>query len=982
MKQRIIFSLLALGSFISCISDSELETHLKNGLEYLDYVRELDMTLIEGITIEQIGVLPENDNVNTIILKLSPDSKQEVAQKYGLEVSWYLKKGSNKPEEILVDLNKDLVLKNGHKYILLNFNTKIHQIGKIDFKLFDFTKKNNRKYQGTKKSINNLILKRPIGRLESYEYVNRFLPLPPNLEKFVKYGFDEREYNMFFINNQLERKLVFIYNEVRNWRQFDNLITTKIILKNSKDTLTYKTDKDPIRYRYNDRNYTVVEQSVPFREIENIIVDQGNWWKKPMLENIDNSNLKSLQELNSPYIDQELEIDVSTLNEVTESTLFNIVFRKELEFNDIRYIPTTLKTKGDKFYQGQESLDAYLKTDSLTLIEIKNNGFWNRKVTKPISEKDLVIEGYYRERVLNLLESYNMHQTPFNEVFDIEKTAKYIALSELFGSINPAIDYLVYNSDTELLEPLYINQELGKLNYGIKSSNVVDLNFLSSYSSELKKLSKDYVEEILLRNKNDMTILLSHIHQKSPYLFFDESVLKINQRSINKSLNPVNAIFARLIDINDDSIAISIKNLSVLPLEIKELIYSKKNRLISVPDQSTIIQKDSSLIVTYRLPEHFENLFIGKKAKQTGFIFSKHFSHFRIKYSSLGLDNDRLIDIIPYKEKDDAYKEDDLFRKNADDGLAYSFISQDKSLKTISFLADKVILDKPLILPKGYTIIGHPGLEIDIIEGGKIISYSGLIFQGDKNAPIKIYSTDGRGQGLLVIGAEKKSILEHVEIEGLSNPIHGKWSVSGAITFYESPVKFDFIKISNINCEDAINVVRTSDFEMNNSRFENVLSDAFDGDFVDGRIINTTFNLIGNDAIDVSGSVLQVSDVDITGAGDKALSAGEESKMNAKNITIQNSEIALSAKDKSKILIEDLTVKNCNLGFAVFQKKPEFGPASIVVNKLNMSTNKVNHLIEISSSLSIDGVETETTTGVEERLYGADFGKSSKSNGH
>ena len=217
-----------------------------------------------------------------------------------------------------------------------------------------------------------------------------------------------------------------------------------------------------------------------------------------------------------------------------------------------------------------------------------------------------------------------------------------------------------------------------------------------------------------------------------------------------------------------------------------------------------------------------------------------------------------------------------------------------------------------------------------------------------------------------------------MEIDGLSNPIHGKWSVSGAITFYESPVNFDFIKISNTKSEDAINVVRTSDFQIDNSKFENVLSDAFDGDFVNGRIINTTFNLIGNDAIDVSGSVLQVSDVHITDVGDKALSAGEESKINANNITIQNSEIALSAKDKSKILMEDLSIKNCNLGFAVFQKKPEFGPASIVLNKLNMSTTKVNHLIEIGSSLSIDGVETETTTGVEERLYGADFGKSSK----
>lgn len=164
---------------------------------------------------------------------------------------------------------------------------------------------------------------------------------------------------------------------------------------------------------------------------------------------------------------------------------------------------------------------------------------------------------------------------------------------------------------------------------------------------------------------------------------------------------------------------------------------------------------------------------------------------------------------------------------------------------------------------------------------------------------------------------------------------------------------------------------------MNQVAISNTQSDAFDGDFVNGSILNCQFNNLGNDAIDVSGSDLLIRDVAITNAGDKGLSAGENSKMKINGVEISDSAIAVAGKDLSIVNAKNLKISNTQLGFTAFQKKPEFGPSEINVNGISMSDIETNYLIESSSSLFIDNKKIETTQNVKDRMYGVEFGRSS-----
>ena len=141
--------------------------------------------------------------------------------------------------------------------------------------------------------------------------------------------------------------------------------------------------------------------------------------------------------------------------------------------------------------------------------------------------------------------------------------------------------------------------------------------------------------------------------------------------------------------------------------------------------------------------------------------------------------------------------------------------------------------------------------------------------------------------------------------------------------------------------------------------------------------MNCRFNELGNDAIDVSGSKLTLNDVEVYNAGDKGLSAGEDSMMIVENVKIFDSEIAVAGKDLSVIEARNLTITNTKLAITAFKKKPEFGPSNVTVSGLLMKNVETNYLIENSSSLTVDGEKIKTSDDVKGRMYGVEFGVSS-----
>ena len=257
-------------------------------------------------------------------------------------------------------------------------------------------------------------------------------------------------------------------------------------------------------------------------------------------------------------------------------------------------------------------------------------------------------------------------------------------------------------------------------------------------------------------------------------------------------------------------------------------------------------------------------------------------------------------------------------------------------------------ISRPVIIPAGYSIIFEKNTKIDFINNASFISYSPVIMIGDTNNPITITSSDFSCNGFTVLQADKLSKVENVIFSNLNTLNYEGWTLTGAVNFYESDVVIKSSTFFRNQCEDALNIIR-SNFTVTKTHFDYIFSDAFDSDFSIGNVLNTTFTNIGNDAIDFSGSQILINNVVIDNASDKGISGGENSQLIVKNTNISNSGIGLASKDLSTVDVLDSKITNCNYGVVLLQKKPEYGPSTMILKNTIIQKSKTPYLIEIGS---------------------------------
>jgi len=177
-------------------------------------------------------------------------------------------------------------------------------------------------------------------------------------------------------------------------------------------------------------------------------------------------------------------------------------------------------------------------------------------------------------------------------------------------------------------------------------------------------------------------------------------------------------------------------------------------------------------------------------------------------------------------------------------------------------------------------------------------------------------------------------------------------------------------KVVPATAVDGIN----SKYEIKNSLFKDCFSDCFDDDFGGGIIKDSLFANSGNDCLDISGAEISIQNVSIINPGDKGISAGEKTNLTSSNLKITGGNICVASKDLSNVIMRDSELSNCVYGFTVYQKKSEFGPASITSENTKMSSIQNNYLVEINSNLVLnEKIILGNKKNVYEILYPEEF---------
>jgi hypothetical protein len=276
-------------------------------------------------------------------------------------------------------------------------------------------------------------------------------------------------------------------------------------------------------------------------------------------------------------------------------------------------------------------------------------------------------------------------------------------------------------------------------------------------------------------------------------------------------------------------------------------------------------------------------------------------------------------------------------------------------------------ITKNIVIPRGYTVIFKPGVHIQMENSSSLISFSPLRFIGSKKDPIKIFSKDLTGQGIVVIKASSTSILKYVHFKNLTNPHQNGWNITGAVTFYESDVDISNCKFDQNKAEDALNIIR-SKFLIEHTEFENAFSDAFDADFSTGKIFYSNFLDSKNDGIDVSGSQVELKNILVDGSGDKGISAGENSLIQIENLKISNVVFGIASKDLSKVYVKHAEISKAKIAFAAYQKKSEFGPGFIKAQFSRDKDTEISAFAEHGSEIIYNGTSFQNSKGSLKKL--------------
>jgi hypothetical protein len=661
------------------------------------------------------------------------------------------------------------------------------------------------------------------------------------------------------------------------------------------------------------------------------------------------------------------------------------------------FIPIIINGKQMGVYALEEHFDKQLveakgKREG-PILKFNEEGVWETRVGEPESYhslpyfaaaevtpfkksrtmKSAVLKNHFKT-AQSLLLRYKSFDNNIDELFDLDRLAKFYALTDLANTDHALIWHnlrFYYNPVSRKLEPVAydcypekVEMSANQPIFGYSKNKTIfpdysfihynifnNASFKASYVSYLKKFSSSkYLNTLFNELDSSLTSLgnIKAIQEALPEYINSGIKYSVHDHSFEDFTNTKTYYYNTGLKAYSDPFQDSATNIVQLinfhstPVTIIGYGLKQNKDSIIYLERGKGIDKFSK-----NLPVHL--LSLPKSAKKIYFTANHRIPDTLNISISKWAGNKKIITPV-----------DSLF---VSDLSLIPFIEINTLSKLLTIKKGAHILSVDLVVPKGWTLVLEKGSEIDLINKAAIISYSPVHAEGSKEENILVYSSDNTGQGVTVIDSYGNSLFQNVVFSHLSTLTKYGWHLTGAVTFYQSNVIIENCTFKNNSCEDAINLVQ-SNFTFSNSTIENTFSDGLDSDFSNGTISYSIFKNTGNDCIDLSGSNVEIKHCEIENSGDKGISGGENSTVKIENTKVNKAKIAIASKDLSTVIVSSITFQNVDYGFVAFQKKPEFGPAKIIVKNTKKELID-NNLIGVGSLLiKHSEVTTDTIKGI------------------
>ena len=281
-------------------------------------------------------------------------------------------------------------------------------------------------------------------------------------------------------------------------------------------------------------------------------------------------------------------------------------------------------------------------------------------------------------------------------------------------------------------------------------------------------------------------------------------------------------------------------------------------------------------------------------------------------------------------------------------------------------------IDEPLVINGNLEI--KPGTNLLFNSKSYLIVKGQLLARGLPDNGITLTSVTDSWKGLYVLQSEDISILEQVSIKNTSSLNHGLLDLTGGVTFYEADVNIKDSYFINSRAEDMLNLVK-SKYTIDNLKMMNASSDAIDSDFSDGKIKGLTIENVAGDALDTSGSYVDIDNFEAREIKDKALSVGESSRVNIQNCKLSSIGVGIASKDGSKVKVSGCEIRDYKLASLMSYVKKNYYSSPSLTFSSTRPFDSSSAIRQIGTDMIVDGNPVKTSNLNVDELYNSTFMK-------
>jgi len=234
------------------------------------------------------------------------------------------------------------------------------------------------------------------------------------------------------------------------------------------------------------------------------------------------------------------------------------------------------------------------------------------------------------------------------------------------------------------------------------------------------------------------------------------------------------------------------------------------------------------------------------------------------------------------------------------------------------------------------------GTRVRLGPGASLIARGRVTIRGTASEPVHM---DRRlpdqpwGTFALVGSGADGSNLEHCVIRGGSGLVSPFTLFSGMVSVRNvARIRLQNCRIEdNTGYDDLFHAVYSS-LDISDCVFRGAFRDGVDLDICQAKLLRTTIEKTGNDALDLMTSEVVVNQCRFRQAGDKGLSAGETSKAVVLDSRLDNNVTGIQAKDGSQALLYNVTFAGNGTHLSAYHKNRSYlGVARLTLAKSAVS---------------------------------------------